>query len=105
MRCNVLIACQISTSVLFALAILAIAVRCVILFWIQKLSFSLDDGFLFFGFECLLVSLAVLYLEVLDRMYFITALQNGVEGVVPPPDWMQISFHFHKWVTVCNMSA
>jgi hypothetical protein len=77
----------------------------VIRFRVQKLSFFFDYGFLIAAFSYLLVGLIVMHLEVLDRMCFITALQSRVEGVIPPPDWIQMSFQFHKWVTVCNMLA
>lgn len=84
---------------------LAVTVRFIIRFRVQKLSFSIDDGFLLVAFGLSLSSLVIMYTEVIWRMYIIVALQTHVPGVIAPPDWMQISFHFHKWVTVCGMLA
>jgi hypothetical protein len=91
--------------VLLAVCVVAVTIRFIIRFSVLKLSFSADDGFLLIAFGLLVCSLVVMYTEVIDRMYLIVALQTGVPGVVPPPDWMQVSFHFHKWVTVCGMLA
>lgn len=71
----------------------------------QKQPFSVDDGFLLVALGLLLSSLIIMYWQIIDRMYLIVALQRRVPGVIPPTDWMQISFHFHKWVTVCGMLA
>ncbi|EMD68471.1 hypothetical protein GGP41_003316 [Bipolaris sorokiniana] len=95
----------ISQSVMLALCVVAVTTRFIIRFRVQKQSFSADDGFLLLAFSLLLCSVVVMFKEVMNRMYLIVALQTGVPGVIPPPDWMQISFHFHKWVTVCGMVA
>ncbi|USP76826.1 uncharacterized protein yc1106_04100 [Curvularia clavata] len=95
----------ISTAVLLALCVVAVVVRFIIRFRVQKLSFSIDDGFLLVAFGLLICSLVIMYTQVIWRMYIIVALQTRVRGVMPPSDWMQISFHFHKWVTVCGMLA
>ncbi|KAE8825672.1 hypothetical protein HRS9139_08782 [Pyrenophora teres f. teres] len=95
----------ISTAVLLAVCLLAIATRFIIRFRMQKQPFSVDDGFLLVALGLLLSSIIIMYWQIMDRMYLIVALQRGVPGVVPPADWMQISFHFHKWVTICGMLA
>jgi len=91
--------------VLLAICLLAIATRFIIRFRMQKQPFSVDDGFLLVALGLLLSSLIIMYWQIMDRMYLIVALQRGVPGVIPPPDWMQVSFHFHKWVTICGMLA
>lgn len=96
---------QISTAILFGMCVLAIATRSVLRFWVQKQTFSLDDGFLFFAFACLLTAIVVVYKEVLHRMYYLIALQSGVPGVFPVPDALQIAYEFHKYVTVGNMTS
>ncbi|EDU46727.1 conserved hypothetical protein [Pyrenophora tritici-repentis Pt-1C-BFP] len=95
----------ISTSVLLAICLLSIATRFIIRFRMQKQGFSVDDGFLLVALGLLLCSIIIMYWQIMDRMYLIVSLQRGVPGIVPPADWMQISFHFHKWVTICGMLA
>jgi len=41
----------------------------------------------------------------MDRMYMLVALQTVVPGIIPPKDWLQESYRFHKWVTVVLMLA
>ncbi|KAF2710376.1 hypothetical protein K504DRAFT_476355 [Pleomassaria siparia CBS 279.74] len=92
----------ISTSVLLGLCVVAVAIRFVIRLHVQKVKFAADDGVLLVALCTLICSFVVVYTQVLDRMYLIIGLQAGL--VIPPPaDWMQISFQFHKWVTVSNM--
>lgn len=96
---------QISTSVLFAVALLAVMTRFIIRFYVQKQKLLIDDGFLVIALGCLLTSLAAMYTEVLDRMYYIVELQNEAPGVTRTEDWLMIYHQFHKWVTICNMAG
>ncbi|PLB45552.1 hypothetical protein P170DRAFT_478509 [Aspergillus steynii IBT 23096] len=95
----------ISTSVLLGLTLVGVLVRFLIRFRIQRQRPNVDDGLLAMALALLLISIGFMHEEVIDRMYFIVALQRKVEGVIPSPDWMQVSFQFHKWVTICLMMS
>ncbi|KAH8701391.1 hypothetical protein GQ44DRAFT_664913 [Phaeosphaeriaceae sp. PMI808] len=93
----------ISTSILLALLLLAVVVRFIIRFRVQKQHFFSDDGFLLVALSGLIVAIVIMYREVIDRMYLVVSLQTGVKGVIPPDNWLEVSHQFHKWVTVCLM--
>ncbi|KAF1839161.1 hypothetical protein BDW02DRAFT_643996 [Decorospora gaudefroyi] len=95
----------ISTSLLLALVLLAVATRFLVRFRMQKLPFSADDGLLLVALALVLISVILTHLQVLDRMYLVIGLQMGVQGIAVPTNWVDISYQFHKWVTVVNMCS
>ncbi|KAL5342019.1 hypothetical protein BJX70DRAFT_405376 [Aspergillus crustosus] len=90
----------ISTSFFFGLAVLGVALRCLIRFWVRKDRFAADDALLLVGLAFLIAAMATMYQEVIDRMYLSYALLLGIEGVIPPADWRDMSSRFHLWSSI-----
>ncbi|KAL4801044.1 hypothetical protein BDV19DRAFT_352616 [Aspergillus venezuelensis] len=91
----------VSTSFFFGLAVLGVLLRCFIRFRVRKSRIAADDAFLLLAFALLIASMVIMYQEVIDRMYVAYALLIGVEGVVPPADWRDMSSKFHLWSSIC----
>ena len=54
---------------------------------------------------CFITAMVIMYTMTMDRMYMLVALQTRVAGIIPPVNWLQESYEFHKWVTVVLMLA
>ncbi|KAF3483776.1 uncharacterized protein GIQ15_03100 [Arthroderma uncinatum] len=94
---------KISTSVLFVVCWIAAIARAYIRIRIQR-KVSWDDLFLAFGLCCLTIALAICYALTIDKMYFTLAVQfNETSEFTIPPDIIQISFDYQKWVQVTTV--
>ncbi|KAG7009687.1 short-chain dehydrogenase [Physcia stellaris] len=91
-----------STAVFFALCLLSAASRFYIRLRIQK-QLSFDDGFLLFGLCCLVCALVILYTMAIDKMYLVLALTTKLPNAEIPPDFLEQSYDFHKWITITLM--
>lgn len=96
--------CQLSTAVFLALCLLSTASRFYVRVRIQK-QFSIDDGFLIVALCCLTCALVIMYSLTVDKMYLVQAFSIGLPGADIPPDFLQQSYDFHKWITVSLMLA
>ncbi|KAF2190001.1 hypothetical protein K469DRAFT_722941 [Zopfia rhizophila CBS 207.26] len=95
---------MVSTSTLFAIVLISLILRFLVRIRVQK-QFAIDDGFLILGMCCFITAMATMYTTTMDRMYMLVALQTHAPGVIPPQDWLQESYEFHKWVTVVLILA
>ncbi|KAL4966743.1 uncharacterized protein BDV14DRAFT_198552 [Aspergillus stella-maris] len=85
----------------FGFAVLGVLLRCFIRFRVRQSRIAADDTFLLVAFALLIASMIIMYQEVIDRMYVAYSLVIGVEGVVPPADWRDMSSKFHLWSSIC----
>ncbi|KAB8234461.1 uncharacterized protein BDW43DRAFT_310128 [Aspergillus alliaceus] len=60
----------------------------------------MDDGFLVVTLGFLLLSITIMYREVIVCMYLVNALQMGVKEMDPPPDWEDISHQYYVWRSI-----
>lgn len=67
----------------------------------QKQQIAIDDVLILLALSLLIASSTVMYHEVLDRMYQLSALQEGID--VEIPDLMEMSYQYHKFYTICLM--
>lgn len=93
---------QVSTAVLFAVCLIAVAARFYIRLHVQK-QLSIDDGFLVVALCCLTSALGILYSVTVDKMYLAEALTLGLSNAYLPPDFLQQAFDFQKWITITLM--
>ncbi|KAF2837775.1 hypothetical protein M501DRAFT_920098, partial [Patellaria atrata CBS 101060] len=95
----------ISTSALLAVSLLAIVVRFYIRIAIQK-QFSIDDGFIIIALCCLIVAYTLIVMFILPNMYVSWAVKYPDEtaGIVLPDNWLEMTFDFHKWAAVVNIT-
>ncbi|KAK2853312.1 hypothetical protein FQN49_005192 [Arthroderma sp. PD_2] len=93
----------VSTGVLFAVCWVAAIARAYIRIRIQR-QVSWDDIFLAFGLCSLSTALIIFYTIAIDKVYLTLAVQfNETAGITLPPDIIQISFDFQKWVQVTTI--
>lgn len=95
---------QVSTAIFFGLCLLSAASRFYIRICVQK-QLSIDDAFLVVAICSLISALAIMYSVTVDRMYLVQALLIGLPGAQIPPDFLQQSYDFHKWITISLMLA
>ena len=93
-----------STAVFFGLCLLSAVSRFYIRLHVQK-QLSIDDGFLIIALCCLICALAIMYSVTVDKMYLVQALSIGLPSADIPPDFIQQSVDFHKWITITLMLA
>ncbi|PYI27955.1 hypothetical protein BP00DRAFT_352198 [Aspergillus indologenus CBS 114.80] len=91
----------ISISVLLVPAILGVFARLFIRLRIQRQRPSTDDYLLVVALGFLLASIIIMYTEVVDRMYLVFAISQGMTDVAIPADIIQVSYLFHLWSDVC----
>ncbi|PYI17224.1 hypothetical protein BO99DRAFT_434777 [Aspergillus violaceofuscus CBS 115571] len=91
----------ISISVLLVPAILGVFARLFIRLRIQRQRPSTDDYLLVVALGFLLASIIIMYTEVVDRMYLVFAISQGMADVAIPADIIQVSYLFHLWSDVC----
>lgn len=91
-----------STAVLLAVCLIAVAARFYIRLRVQK-QLSIDDGFLVVALCCLISALGILYLITIDKMYLAEALTLDLSSAYLPPDFLQQIFDFQKWITITLM--
>lgn len=94
---------KVSLGLFLALAIIAVIGRSAVRFGIQKSRIQLDDGLLLAACVFLLASQITLYTRVVDPMFLMTAIQYGIQGVIPPPNVIQISEDYHRWTVASLM--
>jgi hypothetical protein len=86
------------------LAIIAVFARIFVRIVVQK-HFATDDAILIVGFCLLIAACVIVYMEVVNRMYIMIALEHRLPGVVPPGDFeatMQLAYDFYKWTTITS---
>lgn len=93
-----------STALLFALCLLTAASRFYVRLHIQK-QFSIDDAFYVAALCCIICSVVILYSVTIDKLYLVQAMAVQLPNAEIPPDFLQQSYDFHKWNTVCLMLA
>lgn len=89
---------------LFAICLLSATCRFYIRLRVQQ-QFSIDDWFLIVAICCLACALAILHSRAIDTMYLVQAVTTGMAGADMPPDFLQRSYEFHKWITITLMLA
>lgn len=95
---------QVSTAVLLALCLLSAASRFYVRLHVQK-QFSIDDAFFVAALCCLICSIVILYSFTIDKLYLVQAMTVSLPNAVVPQDFLQQSYDFHKWITICLMLA
>ena len=87
---------QITTLVLYCVAVLGVCARFYIRIRIQR-AFSLDDGILLFGLACLTCAEGLLFV-FRDDMYLIEAILMRPGQTVIPKNFMDSAYSYQKWV-------
>lgn len=95
---------QVSTAVLFALCLLSAASRFYVRLHIQK-QFSIDDVFFVVALCCVICSIVILYSVSIDRLYLVQAIAVKLPNADIPPDYLQQSYVWQKWMTICLVLA
>jgi hypothetical protein len=89
---------KVSTLTLLIIVLVSATARFYVRIRIQK-QVSIDDAFLLFGICCLISALGIIY-TISNEMYLVESLLFSVPNLQLPPDWMQQSFDYQKFVTV-----
>lgn len=93
---------KVSSGTLLAVCLIGATVRFYIRVRIQK-QFSIDDGFLIFALCCLISAMAITYAVTIDKAYLAEALTFPLADADVPPDFLQQTYDYHKWITVTLM--
>jgi len=87
-----------STLTLLIIVLLSATARFYVRIRIQK-QMSIDDAFLLFGICCLISALGIIY-TISNKMYLVESLLFKVPNLQLPPDWIQQSFDYQKFVAI-----
>lgn len=90
-----------STAILLA-GLISVAARLYVRLRVQN-QFTIDDDFLVVPLCCLISAMGVMYSVTTNRMYMMEAMMLKLPGADLPPDLIQQTFHFQKWITVTAM--
>ncbi|KAL2784049.1 hypothetical protein BJX66DRAFT_344404 [Aspergillus keveii] len=94
----------ISTSVLLGIASLAVLIRCIIRFYLQRKRFSLDDGFVLASFAFLIATSIIAYTKMMPSLYFdytaITEVDNNMPSLSPQAQAQENGYQFHLWMII-----
>lgn len=93
-----------STAVLFALCLLSAASRFYVRLHIQK-EFLIDDAFFVAALCCVICSIVILYSVSLDELYLVQAIAVKLPNAEIPPDFLQQSYDWQKWMIICLILA
>lgn len=93
---------QVSTTVLLAVCVIAVAARFYIRLRVQR-QLSVDDGFLVIALCCLISAMGILYSVAVEKMYLSEALTLDFSNAYLPSNFLQEAFDFQKWITVTLM--
>ncbi|KAL3448776.1 hypothetical protein BJX65DRAFT_306781 [Aspergillus insuetus] len=95
---------KISTSVLLGIASLAVLIRCLIRFYLQRKRFSLDDGFVLASFAFLIATFVIAYTKMMPSLYFdytaITEVDNKTPSLSLQAQAREKGYQFHLWMIV-----
>lgn len=91
-----------STAVLLGVCLIGVAARFYIRLRVQKQLF-IDDGFLVVALCCLISAMGILYSVLVDKMYLAEVFVLGLPSANLPPDFVQQTLDYQKWVTITNM--
>jgi hypothetical protein len=92
---------KVSISVLLIPAVLGVFTRLFIRLRIQRQRPTADDWLLVISLGFLLASIIIMYMEVVERMYLIFAINQGMKDVSIPSNILEIAYLFHLWSDVC----
>jgi hypothetical protein len=67
----------------------------------QRKKLGMDDTFLAIAFAALIASVVIIQNQCFDSMYISYAVTHGL--MIPPPQMIEIGYHFQMWVTVALM--
>ncbi|KAJ6006251.1 hypothetical protein N7451_004195 [Penicillium sp. IBT 35674x] len=101
----------VSIGFFLGLAIIGVIGRFMIRFGVQRHHLQIDDGLITLAFIFLLASQIIIYNRVVNPMFLMAAVQDGVPGVQAPLDAVQISETYHRWtvaslmISWCSISA
>lgn len=95
---------QVATAVLFALCLLSAASRFYVRLQIQK-QFLIDDAFFVVALCCVICSIIILYSVTIDNLYLVQAIAVNLPNAEIPPDFLQQSYNWQKWMLICLVLA
>jgi hypothetical protein len=102
---------KISTSVLLGIASLAVLIRCLIRFYLQRKRFSLDDGFVLASFALLVATFVIAYTKMMPSLYFDYSPITEVDNNTPSPSWQaqeqarENGYQLHLWMIIALTTA
>jgi hypothetical protein len=107
-----LIPLKISASILLGLATLAVLIRCLIRFFLQRKRFALDDGLVLASFAFLLSTFVIAYIKVIPAMYFDYNTISATEDNKEENLWLSLQaqaqetgYQLHLWVAIANTAS
>ncbi|KAL2845820.1 hypothetical protein BJX68DRAFT_131593 [Aspergillus pseudodeflectus] len=102
----------ISASILLGLATLAVLIRCLIRFFLQRKRFALDDGLVLASFAFLLSTFVIAYIKVIPAMYFDYNTISATEDNEEENLWLSLQaqaqetgYQLHLWVAIANTAS
>ncbi|KAJ5630852.1 uncharacterized protein N7484_010952 [Penicillium longicatenatum] len=93
----------VSIGFFLGLAIIGVIGHFVVRFGVQRHRLQIDDGLITLSFVFLLASQIIIYNRVVNPMFLMAAVQNGVPGVQAPLDAVEISETYHRWTVASLM--
>jgi hypothetical protein len=89
---------KVANVVLFVLCLIVTSVRFYIRICVQQ-QLSVDDGILLFGILCLISAMAIL-LTIVDKLYVVGAIENGVPVDQLPSNFIDQAFDCQKFIDI-----